>query len=66
MVETLNNRLQDDEDFIENVGLVIVDEAHNNSFRKIFQYFKNVNMLGVTATPLSSNRNLPLNKNYDS
>lgn len=65
MVETLNNRLQDDEDFIENVGLVIVDEAHNNSFRKIFQYFKNVNMLGVTATPLSSNRNLPLNKNYD-
>tara|TARA_B100000674_G_scaffold140351_1_gene110132 strand:- start:142 stop:1692 length:1551 start_codon:yes stop_codon:yes gene_type:complete len=65
MVETLNNRLQDDEDFIQNVGLVIVDEAHNNSFRKIFQYFKNVNMLGVTATPLSSNRNLPLNKNYD-
>lgn len=65
MVETLNNRLQDDDEFIKNVGLVIVDEAHNNSFRKIFQYFKNVNMLGVTATPLSSNRNLPLNKNYD-
>lgn len=65
MVETLNNRLQDDEDFIKDIGLVIVDEAHNNSFRKIFQYFQNVNMLGVTATPLSSNRNLPLNKNYD-
>ena len=31
MVETLNNRLQDDEDFIKNVGLVIVDEAHNLS-----------------------------------
>jgi len=64
MVETLNNRLQDNEDFLKNIGLVIVDEAHNNSFRKIFQYFDNVNMLGVTATPLSSNRNLPLNKNY--
>lgn len=64
MVETLNNRLQDDESFVDNIGLVIVDEAHNNSFRKIFQYFQNVNMLGVTATPLSSNRNLPLNKNY--
>lgn len=64
MVETLNNRLQDDEEFIKDIGLVIVDEAHNNSFRKIFQYFQNVNMLGVTATPLSSNRNLPLNKNY--
>ncbi len=65
MVETLNNRLQDDEDFLKDIGLVIVDEAHNNSFRKIFQYFQNVNMLGVTATPLSSNRNLPLNKNYE-
>ncbi|MFT4603147.1 MAG: superfamily II DNA or RNA helicase, partial [Arenicella sp.] len=51
MVETLNNRLQENKKFIENVGLVIVDEAHNNSFRKIFQYFENVNILGVTATP---------------
>ncbi|MGV6862698.1 MAG: DEAD/DEAH box helicase [Putridiphycobacter sp.] len=65
MVETLNNRLQDNKDFLENVGLVIVDEAHNNSFRKIFQYFKNVNILGVTATPLSSNKALPLNDNYN-
>ncbi len=65
MVETLNNRLQDDEDFVKDVGLVIVDEAHNNSFRKIFQYYENSNILGVTATPLSSNRALPLNDNYD-
>ncbi|UKN02057.1 DEAD/DEAH box helicase family protein [Paracrocinitomix mangrovi] len=65
MVETLNNRLQDDSEFIKNVGLVIVDEAHNNSFRKIFQYFENVNILGVTATPLSSNKSLPLKDNYD-
>ncbi len=65
MVETLNNRLQDNKNFLENVGLVIVDEAHNNSFRKIFQYFKNVNILGVTATPLSSNKALPLNDNYN-
>jgi superfamily II DNA or RNA helicase len=65
MVETLNNRLQEDSDFIKNVGLVIVDEAHNNSFRKIFQYFKEVNILGVTATPLSSNKSLPLKDNYD-
>lgn len=65
MVETLNNRLQENGDFIENVGLVIVDEAHNNSFRKIFQYFSDVNILGVTATPLSSNKALPLKDNYD-
>jgi superfamily II DNA or RNA helicase len=65
MVETLNNRLQDDENFIKDVGLVIVDEAHYNSFRKIFQFYKDANILGVTATPLSSNKALPLNDNYN-
>jgi superfamily II DNA or RNA helicase len=65
MVETLNNRLQENKDFIERVGLVIVDEAHYNSFRKIFQYYKDTNILGVTATPLSSNKALPLNDNYN-
>jgi len=65
MVETLNNRLQDNENFIKDVGLVIVDEAHYNSFRKIFQYYKEANILGVTATPLSSNKALPLNDHYD-
>ncbi|MFT7590059.1 MAG: superfamily II DNA or RNA helicase [Limisphaerales bacterium] len=64
MVETLNNRLTENENFIEDVGLVIVDEAHYNAFRKIFQYFENVTILGVTATPLSSNKNLPLYENY--
>jgi superfamily II DNA or RNA helicase len=66
MVETLNNRLTDDEDYLRNIGLVIIDEAHYNSFRKLFKFFGKANMLGVTATPLSSNRNLPLNENYNS
>ena len=66
LVETLNNRLQDNDQFIEDIGLVIVDEAHNNSFRKIFHYFKDVNILGVTATPLSSNKKLPLYQTYQS
>lgn len=65
MVETLNNRLNDDENFIKDVGLVIVDEAHYNSFRKIFQFYVNANILGVTATPLSSNKALPLNDHYN-
>jgi len=65
MVETLNNRLNDDGNFVKNIGLVIVDEAHYNSFRKIFQYYKNCNILGVTATPLSSNKALPLKDNYN-
>jgi superfamily II DNA or RNA helicase len=65
MVETLNNRLQENENFVDGVGLVIVDEAHYNSFRKIFQYYSGANILGVTATPLSSNKALPLNDHYN-
>jgi superfamily II DNA or RNA helicase len=64
MVETLKNRLFDDKIFLEDVGLVIVDEAHFNSFRKLFSSFKNSFLLGVTATPLSSNVKLPMYENY--
>lgn len=64
MVETLNNRLQEEKITLNNIGLVIVDEAHYNSFRKLFKYFENVNILGVTATPLSSSIKLPMNENY--
>lgn len=64
MVETLNNRLQEDKVEINNIGLVIIDEAHYNSFRKLFKYFRNSTILGVTATPLSSNIKLPMKDNY--
>ena len=65
MVETLNNRLQDDKMEMKDIGMVIVDEAHYNSFRKLFHYFDDCIMLGVTATPLSSNIKLPMYQNYD-
>lgn len=64
MVETLKNRLNDDKLQIDNVGLVIIDEAHYNSFRKLLNRFKNSFILGVTATPLSSNIELPMYENY--
>jgi len=64
MVETLKNRLQDDLVEMKNIGLVIIDEAHYNSFRKLFKYFKDSSILGVTATPLSSNIKLPMKDNY--
>jgi superfamily II DNA or RNA helicase len=65
MVETLNNRLQEDRLDISDVGLVIIDEAHYNSFTKLFKFFEKSFILGVTATPLSSNIKLPMNDNYD-
>ncbi|NAS13203.1 DEAD/DEAH box helicase [Poritiphilus flavus] len=64
MVETLNNRLQENMVELSNVGLVIIDEAHYNSFRKLFKYFESSIILGVTATPLSSNIKLPMKDNY--
>ncbi|NQX99459.1 MAG: DEAD/DEAH box helicase, partial [Flavobacteriales bacterium] len=65
MVETLNNRLKDDMMDLKDIGMVIVDEAHFNSFRKLFHYFESCIMLGVTATPLSSNVKLPMYQNYN-
>ena len=41
MVETLNNRLKDDKLDISDIGLVIIDEAHYNSFTKLFKFFDN-------------------------
>ncbi|HEY0045185.1 MAG TPA: DEAD/DEAH box helicase [Flavobacterium sp.] len=65
MVETLKNRINDEKLHLDNIGLVIIDEAHYNSFRKLLSSFKNSFILGVTATPLSSNIKLPMNENYD-
>ncbi|MBP1841206.1 DEAD/DEAH box helicase [Formosa algae] len=65
MVETLNNRLNDGKLDISDIGLVIIDEAHYNSFTKLFKFFEKSFILGVTATPLSSNIKLPMNDNYN-
>lgn len=64
MVETLNNRLNDEKVELENLGMIIIDEAHYNSFRKLFKFFEKSFILGVTATPLSSNIKLPMKDNY--
>ena len=65
MVETLNNRLNDEKFDISDIGLVIIDEAHYNSFTKLFEFFDKSFILGVTATPLSSNIKLPMKDNYN-
>ncbi|RZJ67484.1 MAG: DEAD/DEAH box helicase [Flavobacterium sp.] len=66
MVETLKNRIKNKKVHIDNVGLVIIDEAHHNSFRKLLDKFTDAIIIGVTATPLSSDKSLPLNEAYDS
>ncbi|MFD1605342.1 DEAD/DEAH box helicase [Flavobacterium artemisiae] len=66
MVETLRNRIKDKRIKTNNVGLVIVDEAHHNSFRKLMSSFKNAFVIGVTATPFSSDISKPMKKHYKS
>jgi superfamily II DNA or RNA helicase len=53
MIETLKNRLAKDPEFVKDIGLVIVDEAHLDFHKKIFPYFPNAKIMGVTATPAS-------------
>ncbi|CAM3552130.1 DEAD/DEAH box helicase [Flavobacterium chungbukense] len=66
MVETLRNRIKAKKIKTNNVGLVIVDEAHHNSFRKLMSSFKNAFVIGVTATPFSSDTSKPMKKHYKS
>jgi superfamily II DNA or RNA helicase len=65
MVETLNNRLRDKILDLDNVGLMIIDEAHYNAFGKLLRFYEKGVVLGVTATPLSSNITLPMKDTYD-
>jgi superfamily II DNA or RNA helicase len=64
MVETLRNRLKSKKINTNDIGLVIIDEAHNNSFRKLLGSFKNAFVIGVTATPFSSDITKPMNRHY--
>jgi len=63
MAQTLIRRLRKDENYIPNIGLMIVDEAHRNEFNNIFDYFTNYKRVGFSATPISANKKNPL-KNY--
>jgi hypothetical protein len=51
MIQTLSKRLQKDDNFLKDVGLIIVDEAHILCHHKIFAYYPDAKILGVTATP---------------
>lgn len=66
MVETLRNRIRSKKIKTAAVGLLIIDEAHHNSFRKLLKNFKNAIVIGVTATPFSSDVSKPMNSFYKS
>lgn len=51
MIQTLKNRLKNDNNFLKDVGLIVVDEAHLLMHKEIFDYYPNAKILGVSATP---------------
>lgn len=53
MVQTLKNRLRNDDNFLKDVGLIIIDEAHLLMHEEIFNYYPNAKILAVTATPVT-------------
>lgn len=59
MVESTAKRLP------PNIGLVVIDEAHEAAFHKMHQYFPDQFIIGVTATPISANKKKPLRNYYD-
>ena len=52
MVQTINNRLNVNDNFFKDVDLVICDECHWLIFNKVFKFFPFAKILGVTATPI--------------
>lgn len=51
MIETIYNRIKKNPYFLPPVDLIIIDEAHIMVFVKLLEYFPNVKVLAVTATP---------------
>lgn len=56
MVETIYNRVSKRKFEFDNIGLVIADECHIRVFQKVYPYFNNSKILGVTATPVHTQR----------
>lgn len=53
MIQTLKNRLKNNPLFVKEIGLIIIDEAHLDLHKEVFDYFPTAKILAVTATPSS-------------
>ncbi len=63
MVETFVNRLKTG--MFKNTQLIIIDECHWGSMRKIFEYFPDAIIIGFTATPIAATKKHPLKADYE-
>lgn len=65
MAETLFRRIQKNKNYLDRIDLVVVDEAHRGEFKKLLPLFPESKILGVTATPISSDIRTPLCDFYE-
>ena len=63
MAQTILSRLKKDKNYIQNIGLIVTDEAHRQDFKKVFNFFEGVKRIGFSATPISASKKDHL-KNY--
>lgn len=68
MVETIKRRLHrpDYTSFVKSFSLIIIDEAHCQTFTKLFEALDETQLvLGVTATPIRTGKMRELKEDYD-
>ena len=65
MVETLSRRAEDYNIFLSNRTMIIIDEAHLNSFNKLLTYIPTSTLvIGATATPYRKGKLIPSLADY--
>jgi len=64
MSQSLIRRLRKDENYLPNIGLMVVDEAHRNDFNNVIEFFPNCKRVGFSATPISASKKHPLKNIY--
>lgn len=65
MIETFNRRLLEYDRFLKSRTMIIIDEAHLDSFSKIFDSFSDKTIvIGATATPFRKNNQKGLDEFY--
>lgn len=65
MVETVYKRMANNINYFPDVGIVILDEAHEGNFRKVHALFPNATILGFTATPIYTDKKYPMKNDYE-
>lgn len=56
MVESIYNRLSENNNFLKDINLIITDECHIQVFKKVVDFFPEAKEIGFTATPVLNQR----------